>query len=161
MICCYSAAERVEVLADQVMSGEETLCLPRRLEPLQLSFSSSRRLVRVLGSIVEIAALPVLNTLEGLLPRRGIARQLVGNDRPQHEAQLLQQLTEEPLDDSHPLCAGCPGVAAALNEDTEDHLDPVHRAPEIVPDATDPDEHLIQVPPVSRPAHPRHHRLLI
>ncbi len=95
------------MLADQVMGGEETLCLPRRLESLQLSFSSSRRLGRVFGSIVEIEALP------------------------------------------------------ALGGDIKDLPDLGHRAPEIVLDTAAPDEHLVQVPLVPRPAHPRHHRLLI
>ena len=140
--CIRTMAARVEMLADRGVGGEKPLCLPRRLEPLHLSFSSSRRLVRILGPIVEIAALPVLDALEGLLPCRAVARQLVGDDRPRDEARPFQQLAEEPL------CR--PGIAAALDEDIEDHPGLVHRPPEIMPDAADPDEHLIEVPLVAR-----------
>ena len=40
-----AVAAEVEEVVDLVMGGEEALCLPRRLEPLHLPFSSSRRLV--------------------------------------------------------------------------------------------------------------------
>ena len=42
------AAEMKEVV-DLVVGGEETLCLPGRLEAFHLSFSPSGRLVRILG----------------------------------------------------------------------------------------------------------------
>jgi hypothetical protein len=55
------AAEMKEVV-DLVVGGEETLSLPGRCEPLHLSFSPSRRLVRVLRPIVEPLVPAVLDT---------------------------------------------------------------------------------------------------
>ena len=46
-------AAEMEKVVDLVVGGEETLRLAGRLEALHLAFSSSRRLVRVLGSVVE------------------------------------------------------------------------------------------------------------
>src|SRR5215218_9515450 len=42
-------AAEVEEVADLLVGGEEALCLPGRLEALHLAFSSSRRLMRILG----------------------------------------------------------------------------------------------------------------
>src|SRR3954467_9042927 len=57
------AAEMKEVV-DLIVGGEETLCLPRRLEALHLSFSPlsfspPRRLVRILGPVVQSFMLPM------------------------------------------------------------------------------------------------------
>src|SRR3982750_726737 len=45
-------AAEVEEIVDPVMGGEEALGLARRLEALHLPFSPSRRLVRILRSVV-------------------------------------------------------------------------------------------------------------
>src|SRR3954447_21644799 len=47
-------AAEVEEIVDPVMGGEEALGLARRLEPLHLPLASSGRLMRVLGSVVEM-----------------------------------------------------------------------------------------------------------
>ena len=46
---------------DEGMSRQEASGLPCRLEPLHLSFPASGWPMRVLGPIVQIAALPVLD----------------------------------------------------------------------------------------------------
>src|SRR3712207_9534983 len=46
-------AAEVEKVADLVVGGEETLRLPGRLEALHLPFSSSCRLVGILGPVVQ------------------------------------------------------------------------------------------------------------
>ena len=46
-------AAEVEEIVDLIVSGEEALSLARRLEPLHLPFSPSRRLVRILGSVIQ------------------------------------------------------------------------------------------------------------
>ena len=93
------------------MGGEEALRMARRLEPLHLPFSSSRGLVRDLGPVVEVAALPTFDAGQDLALRRAVAAQLVGGDHPGHVFQTAQQLAEEPL--------GRPGIASALHEDVE------------------------------------------
>jgi hypothetical protein len=62
------AAERKEIV-DLIVGGEETLCLLRRLEALHLSFASSGRLVRILGSVIQVPVLPVLDVGRDLLLR--------------------------------------------------------------------------------------------
>ena len=54
-------AAEMEEVGDLVVGGEETLCLPRRLEALHLSFASSGRLVRILGSVIQALVLSVLS----------------------------------------------------------------------------------------------------
>jgi hypothetical protein len=72
----------MEVTVDEGMSGEEVLRLFGRFEPLHLPLSSSRRSMRVLGTIVQISALSVLDTGKQLTPSDAIAPQLVGHDHP-------------------------------------------------------------------------------
>jgi hypothetical protein len=64
-----SVSAKMKEIGDLVMSGEEALGLAARLEPLHLPLPPSRRLVRVLGAIVESkrsrAGTPVL-TLSGI-----------------------------------------------------------------------------------------------
>jgi hypothetical protein len=54
-------AMKKEKVVDPVVGGEDMLCLSRRLEVLHLSFSPSRRLVRILRSVVQSLVLPVLD----------------------------------------------------------------------------------------------------
>src|SRR5215210_7676018 len=46
-------AAEMEQVADLVVSGEEALGLAGRLEPLHLPLPSPRRLVRILGSVIQ------------------------------------------------------------------------------------------------------------
>jgi hypothetical protein len=50
-----------EVAVNEGVGREEVLGVPRRFEPLHLALSSSRRSMRVLGPIIQIAALSVLD----------------------------------------------------------------------------------------------------
>src|SRR3954452_24687168 len=84
-------------VVDLVVGGEETLCLPRRLEPLHLSFASARRLVRVLRPIVEPLVPAVLNAGDQLPLRRAVAAEFVGDHHTQRPALPLQQLAEQAL----------------------------------------------------------------
>ena len=46
---------------DRLENREEMLGLLRRLKALHLPFLHTSRLMRVLGSVIEVAALPMLN----------------------------------------------------------------------------------------------------
>ena len=46
---------------DRLENREETLSLLRRLKALHLPFLHTSRLMRVLGSVIEVAALSMLN----------------------------------------------------------------------------------------------------
>ena len=72
-----AVAAELEEVVNLAVTGEELLGVPRRLEPLHLSFSPWRRLVRDLGPIVEIPALPVHDPGQDLPLGGTIAAQLV------------------------------------------------------------------------------------
>jgi hypothetical protein len=57
-----SISTKVKETGDLVMSGEEALGLAGRFEPLHLPLPSSRRLVRVLGPVIETFVLAVFDT---------------------------------------------------------------------------------------------------
>src|SRR4051812_694368 len=136
-------ATELEEVVDLAVAGEEPLGVARRLEPLHVPFSPSRRLVRDLGPVVEVAALAMLDPRQDLPLGRAIAAQLVGHDHTGHVVQPLQQLLEE--------APGRLGVAPALDQDVEQGAVLVARPPQVVQLAADAEEHLIQVPLVARP----------
>src|SRR5271163_4909133 len=72
--CCSVAVSAAgENVGDLVVSGEEALNLPRRLEPLHDPLSSSRRLMGVLGPVIEALVLPMLNPGHDLPLGSGVA----------------------------------------------------------------------------------------
>ena len=73
-------ATELEVVVDLTMAGEEPLGMPRRLEPLHLSFSPSRRLVRDFSLVVEVTALSMFAPGQDLPLGGTIAAQLVSHD---------------------------------------------------------------------------------
>src|SRR3954467_11677691 len=130
------------VLVNGAMSGQELLGLAGRLEPLHAPFALAGRLMRILRTIVEVAVLSVLDVRDDPALGRGVAFQLIGHHDPRHIAQALQQLLEEAL--------GRHGVAPALDQDIENHAVLIDCTPEIMLDAIDPDEYLIQMPAIAR-----------
>ena len=140
------AAEMEEVV-DRVVGGEETLCLPRRLEAFHLSFSPSRRLMRVLRPIIETLVLPVLDAGRDLLLRGPIAGQLVGDHDARRPALPLQQLAQQAL--------GGALIAPALDQHVEHDAVLVHRTPQPVLLAGNFDGNLIEVPCMDAPIRAR------
>lgn len=114
----------MEVTVDESVGGEKVLGLLRRFEPLHLPLSLSCRPMRVLSSIIQISALPVLDARKQLTLRDTIASQLVGHNHPRLILQTLQQPSEEALRGN--------GIAAGLNQDVEHDAVLVDGAPEIV-----------------------------
>jgi|SRR5882757_195478 len=76
---------------DGLEGGEKALCLLWVLEAFHLPFSSACRLMRILGSIVEIATLPVFYLRQNTALCR-IAPQLVRYDDTQLSSYRMQQL---------------------------------------------------------------------
>jgi hypothetical protein len=76
-----------------------------------MPFSPSCRLVRDLGPVVEVVALPMLDARQDFTLGGSVAAQLVGDNYPRHVWQAAQQLAEEPL--------GRLDIAPALHEDVE------------------------------------------
>ncbi len=123
--------------------GQEPLRLLGRLEPLHLPLSSSGGPVRALRLVVQVSAGSVSHLRHQLTVRHAVALQPVRDDAPWPEPQPRQQALEE--------APGCSGVAPLLHQDVEHHAGLVHCAPEMVQHTIDPQEHLIEVPGVTRP----------
>ena len=104
------AAEMKQVI-DLVVRWKEPLSLAGRFELLHLPLSSARRLVRILGSIVQSLVLAMLDAGHDLSLRRAIAGKLVGDHDAWRSHLLLQQLAQQSL--------GGLLVAAALDQNIE------------------------------------------
>jgi hypothetical protein len=137
---------RSEVLGDRPRGGEKPLRMTRRFEPLYAPLPLARRLMRVLGAVVEIAVLPMLDTGQDFPLRRAIALELVRDGHPWHIGQALEQLAEELL--------GGGLVPARLDQDIEDVAVLIHGPPQIVAGTIDGEEHLIQVLLIAWPGVP-------
>jgi hypothetical protein len=88
--------------------------------------------MRVLSTIVEAAALAMLDIRQQLPLRHAIASQFIRDDHARYILQALEQTLEEPL-------GGFP-VASLLNQDIEDDTILIHGTPQVMLDALDPDE---------------------
>ena len=75
--CDQAVAAELEEVVNLAVAGEEPLGMPRRLEPLHLSFSPSRRLVRDFSLVVEVTALSMFAPGQDLPLGGTIAAQLV------------------------------------------------------------------------------------
>ncbi len=80
--------------------------------------------MRVLGPIVQIAALPVFDIRQQRALRHAIAAEFVGDDDARNILETLQRPLEEAL--------RRPGIAAALHQDIEHDANLIDGAPEIV-----------------------------
>jgi hypothetical protein len=70
----------VEQVIDLIVGGEKAPRRPTgRFELLHLPLSSTRRLVRVLGSVIESPVLAMLNGEHDLSLRRAVAGELIGD----------------------------------------------------------------------------------
>jgi hypothetical protein len=98
--------------------------------------------MRILSTIVEVATLSMLDIRQEEL-RHAIASQLVGDDHSRHILQALQQTLEEAP-------GGFP-IAPLLDQNIEDDTILIHGTPQILLNALDPDEYLVEVPLVARP----------
>ena len=136
----------MEVTVDKCVSGQKMLRLAGGLEALHLPLSSACGSMRVLGTIVEVAALSMLDTGQQASLCHTIASQLIGDDHSRHKLQALQQTLEEPL-------GGFP-ITPLLDQNIEHDTILIHGTPQIMLNTLDPDEHLVEVPlvPGPRPA---------
>src|SRR6185312_7648033 len=120
---------------------EKASRLTGSFEPLHLTSSSSCRLVRILGSVIQALVLPVLNAGRDLLFRGPIAGQLISDHDARWTHLPLQQLAEQAL--------GGALITPALDQYVEHDAVLVDRAPEPVLLAGDLHHNLVQMPLVS------------
>jgi hypothetical protein len=124
------------------IGGEEALGVPGQLETLHPSFPLARRLVRVLGAIIEVSV-PAMFHAGQYLPLGGaVALQLVGDMHPWDVLASFEQHAEELL--------GYLLAAPTLHENIKDVAVLIYRTPEIVTCAVAREKHLLTMPRISR-----------
>jgi hypothetical protein len=99
--------------------------------------------MRILGAIIQVAALTVLDLRQELALSYAIALQLIGDENARHIQQPLQETLEE--------ASRCPGVTAGLHQNVKHDAVLIDGAPEIMLFTVDPNEDLVQVPFVAGP----------
>src|SRR5215510_2957419 len=82
------------MLGDEARGGEAPLGVPRCLEALQAPLAWPRRLVGVVGAVVEISVLAVFHTGQDLAQGHAIAFALIRDDHPRHRGQAPPQRAE-------------------------------------------------------------------
>jgi hypothetical protein len=137
---------RAEVLRDGTIGGEEALGMPRGFDPLHAPFPLARRLVRVLGAIVQIAMLPMFDTRQYLALRGAEALELIGYDDTWHVLAPFEELAQELL------CGLL--VPPPLHQDIEHDAVLIHSAPQIMALTVEREKHFIQMPLLSKPRPP-------
>ena len=116
--------------------------MARRLEALHLPLSSPSGSMRILGSIIQVPAGPMPDVRKYRSVSDSIAAQTVRDEAPRLVFQPVQQALEETL--------GSGPVPPLLHQDVQHDAMLIHRSPQIVQHAPDADEHLVEVPGVSR-----------
>ena len=97
--------------------------------------------MRVLGPVVEILRAPVFDRWHQLPMSHNVTGELVGDQHPRHPGLLAHQLAEEAFRRLR--------VSAGLDQDVEDVAVLIDRPPQVLPDAADLDEYLVQKPCVA------------
>ena len=135
-------ALKIERVVDGGVDAEEALRRPGRLEPLYLALSPAHGLMGILNPVVLSLALLMTAGQAELPDRRPVGTQLVGNQQFRREALLPEQLAHQPERRTF--------VASPLNQHVEDLALMVNRAPQVHRPASDPDDHLVEMPAVAR-----------
>ena len=119
--------------------------MPSRREALHDPFTLAGWLMRVLGTVVEVAALAVFHAWHTFSLGRSIAREFVGDEHTWHVLASFQKLAKK-------LCPGgarCRFVAPALDQDIQNVPILVNRSPHLLPLAVDLQKHFVAVPRVA------------
>ena len=127
----------IEVIVDRGMDGGEFLQGLYIPEPRHRSFSSSERLVRILGSIVEPPTAFLIGSVADRLHRRSVRPRPVGYEQFRPAITLHRALQE---------LQRRPAIPALRRENLKHLAFVIHCTPKVMRLAVDPDEHLIQVP---------------
>jgi hypothetical protein len=131
-----------KVLGDRPIRGEKPLRVPRGFKPLHALFALAGGLVGMLRTVVEVPMLAVLDPRQYLPLGRAIALELIRDDHPRDILTAFEELAEELL--------GRLLVPPSLHQDIEYHAILIHGPPQIVALFVDGDEHLIQMPFITR-----------
>jgi hypothetical protein len=118
-----------EVLGDGSISRQKTLGMTRGFKPLHPALALPCRAMRVFTSVIEIATLTMFDPRQNLALRGAVTFQLIRDDHPGDILTAFEQLAEKLLRGLF--------VAPPLDEDVQDVVVLIHRAPEIMAFAID------------------------
>jgi hypothetical protein len=93
----YQVPAKIEQVIHSGMNTQESLRLPRRLEPAHTAFSHTSRLVRKLCPVIGILGCIVKGLRDEFSMRNAIASQLVRYNLSRFAMVIFQQLLEETL----------------------------------------------------------------
>jgi len=110
-----------EVLGDGAIGRQKPLGVAWGFKPLHATFPLTRRPMRLLTPVVEIATLAVCHSGEHLTLGRAVALQPIRDDHPRHALQTFEQLAEKLLRRLH--------VASVLHQDVKHVIGLVDRSP--------------------------------
>src|SRR5262245_29075187 len=130
-----------KVRGDAAKRRQEPLGMPHRFKAFHRPFALSGGLMRVLGAIVQILRPAMLHRRHELAVSHPVAGQFVGHQHARYIPQTLEQFAEEPL--------GCCGVSPRLHQHLQDVAVLVDCTPQVMGDAVDLHEDLIEVPLVA------------
>src|SRR5947199_1336981 len=120
------------------MHLDETLGVPSRLEPSHSLLPLPRRLMRVLGPVVSITMLSMSNAGHHDPFCGPVATQFVRNDHTRWMPNHVQQLAKE----TH----GGESIPLGLDKNVEHNTVLIDSSPEVVRNAVDFEEDIIQMP---------------
>ena len=125
-----------EVVGDSAERDQETLCVLRRLEPLENPFAFTRRQVRFFSAVVQ-ALVPTMLTVRQCSANRGrVAGKLVGDHDTRLGATLsIKGPTQETL--------GGYLIAPLLNQNVQYDSVLIDGSPQPVPFAADLERHFV------------------
>ena len=113
----------IERIVNNRMDGNQPLSRFGRFKALRLPFPSSKRLMRVLGSIIGVQSLLVQAREANFAKRRSVGSEFVGDDNRRNEALTSKQFPKQSYRRSL--------VAPGLNQDLENLAFAVDSAPHI------------------------------
>ena len=141
----HQVTATAEAGADESVHGQESLCLPGRVEPAQVSLTLSRRLMRNLCAVVLVSVRALGDGRQDRSVCSPVAAQRVGDQPPRRTRLPLQQRAEQ--------ACRRPTVATRLDEAIEDVTLVIDGTPERAPLALEGDV-LVQGPDLAQPALP-------
>jgi hypothetical protein len=135
-------ATNTEQVGNHAEDGEKSLCMPSRLEASHPPLAFSRRLMRVLSTIVQSPVAPVHGVRQQFSARGAVAGEVIGHNDAWRIPQAPQQLPEK--------SSRCLLASSLLDEDIENAAILIDCTPQILQATTDLDEHLIQMPRIAQ-----------
>lgn len=109
--CRVEMTARTEAGVGRLKDREKALCVFWGLKVFHLPFSHPGGLMGVLGTVVKIAALPMLDLRQDLPLGCSIALQFVGDDHARRSPCGVQQLAKE--------AQSCPATPLRLNQNVD------------------------------------------